>query len=379
MRSLDLARDTCERFHPGLAKALTEIPYAEREAPDSPVIDLFRAHGGVGLLVPTEHGGLGADPVDAVRVQRGVGSLSPSLAAAVTMHHFTVAMLYTLAAGPGRLTGPQLDVLNHVVPDQQLMASGWAEGRTQQNILTPTVTAKPVNGGFRLSGTKKPCSLSRSMNLLTASTAVPGENGEPELALALVPVPTPGLTVRPFWGNDVLAAAESDDVRLDGVFVTDELVIRTSAEDPDRIEDLQNAGFVWFELLISAGYAGAAAALAEAVLASGRGSARERADILVRTESAYQLIEATARQVRDGLDGEEAVYSALVSRFAAQTELNAAVGQALDVLGGIDFVRSSDHSRLAASVRPLAFHPPSFASSAEALVQYADGGRLELS
>ncbi|WP_053847521.1 acyl-CoA dehydrogenase family protein [Streptomyces sp. NRRL B-24085] len=379
MRSLDLARDTCERFHPGLIKALTEIPFADREAPGSPVIELLREHGGVGLLVPTDFGGLGADPVEAVQVQRALGSLSPSLAAAVTMHHFTVAMLYSLAAQPDRLTPAQLKVLSSVVSEQQLLASGWAEGRTQQNILAPSVTARPVDGGFRLSGSKKPCSLSRSMNLLTASIAVPGAGGEPELAVALVPVPTPGLSVRPFWGNDVLAAAESDEVRLDDVFVAEELVVRTSAEDPHRLDDLQTAGFVWFELLISAGYTGAAAALTAAVLESRRGSARERADVVVRTESAYHLIEAAARDVRDGLDGEEAVFRALTARFAAQTAMKDATGQALELLGGMDFVRSADHARLAASVQPLAFHPPSCTASAEALVQYTDGGHLELS
>src|SRR6476469_3092842 len=97
MRSLDSARESCERYHPGLAEALAQIPFAEREEPGSPVIDLFRKHGGAGLLVPTAHGGHGAGPVDAVRVMRAVGSYSPSLAAAVTMHHFTVAMLFALA------------------------------------------------------------------------------------------------------------------------------------------------------------------------------------------------------------------------------------------------------------------------------------------
>ncbi|WP_035793691.1 acyl-CoA dehydrogenase family protein [Kitasatospora mediocidica] len=379
MRSLESARETCERYHPGLIKALADIPFAEREAPGSQVVDLFREHGGVALLVPAEYGGHGADPLDAIRVQRALGAASPSLAAAVTMHHFTAAMLYALADGPGRLTAAQLELLHGIVPEQRLMASGWAEGRTQQNILTPAVTAAPVAGGYRLNGSKKPCSLARSMDLLTASIALPGEDGAYEMALALVGADSPGLSVHPFWGNDVLAAAESDEVQLADVFVPEDLVVRTSQDDPTRIEDLQTAGFVWFEMLISSGYAGAAAALVEHVLERGRGAATERAEVAVRVESAFALLEGAARAVQDGVTGDEAVAQVLVARFAAQEALSRSTDLALELLGGLDFIRSGDHARLATAVRPLAFHPPSRSSAAEPLLAYFGGAPLELS
>jgi alkylation response protein AidB-like acyl-CoA dehydrogenase len=380
MRSLDIARDTCDQYHPGLVKELANLSFAEREEPgSSTVIELFRIHGGVGLLVPREYGGHGAGMVDATRVMRALGSLSPSLAAAAAMHHFTVATLYALAPSAGRLTEAQLTVLRGVAPNQVLLASGWAEGRTEQNILMPTATATPVTGGYLLNGSKKPCSLSRSMGLLTASIALPGPDGEPELAMALVPAGSRGISVRPFWGNDVLAAAESDEVRLEDVFVPEELVVRTTPDDPHRLDDLQTAGFVWFELLISSGYAGAASALVEDVLQRGRGSVVERAALAVRVESAFALLEGTARAVaHDELEGEEAVVSALIARFAVQEALADAASQAMELLGGMDFITNSDHARLAAGVRPLAFHPPSRSSVAEPLVTYLAGGPLQL-
>ncbi|MFF5250900.1 acyl-CoA dehydrogenase family protein [Streptomyces leeuwenhoekii] len=379
MRSLDSARAVCDRYHPGLLKALEAIPFAEREALGSPAVDVFRERGGVGLLVPAEFGGHGADPVDAVRVQRALGAASPSVAAGVTMHHFTVSMLYALAEETGRLEPGQLDLLHRVVPDQILMASGWAEGRTQQNIFTPSVVAEPVEGGYRLNGAKKPCSLARSMELLTASIAVPGPDGSPELALALVPADAPGLTVHPFWGNDVLAASQSEEVRLTDVFVPRSMVVRTTAEDPHRLDDLQTAGVIWFEMLISAGYAGAAAALAELVLQRGRGTAGERADVVIGAESAFALLEGAARAVRDGLSGEEAVAQVLVARYAAQDALARTAQLSLDLLGGVDFIRSSDHSRLAASVRPLIFHPPGRSATSGPLADYFNGAPLDLS
>ncbi|MDI5962477.1 acyl-CoA dehydrogenase family protein [Streptantibioticus silvisoli] len=378
MRSLDQARTVCERYHPGLLPALAEIPFAEREAPGSPAIDLFRKHGGAGLLVPREFGGQGADALDALRVQQAIGALSPSLAAAVCMHHFTAAMLYSLAGEHDRLTPRQRDLLGAIAPGGLVMASGWAEGRTQQNVLLPTVTARAAEGGYLLTGTKKPCSLSGSMDLLTASIAVPGRNGEPELALALIPVPSAGLTVHPFWGNTLLAAAESDEVRLADVFVPREMVVRTSPEDPHRLADLQTAGFIWFETLICAGYVGAAGALVEAVVDGGRGIPAERAALVQQAQAALALLEGAARAVQAGVRGDEAVAAVLVARFAVQDALPQIASRALELLGGLDFVSSPDHSQLAAALRALAFHPPSRAACAEPLMGYFAGCPLEL-
>ncbi|OLZ63384.1 oxidoreductase [Streptomyces sp. IMTB 2501] len=379
MRSLDAARTVCERFHPGLLKELEQIPYAERERPGSPVIDLFRIHGGVGLLIPETYGGHGAAPLEALRVQLALGALSPSLVAAVSMHHFTAAMLYSLAVKAGRLTAAQTELLHRIVPEQQVMASGWAEGRTAQNILKPAVTARPVEGGFLLSGAKKPCSLCRSMSLLTASIAIHGEDGgEPELALALVPADAPGLTVHAFWGNGLLAGAESDEVRLEDVFVPAEMVVRAGADDPTRLDDLQSAGFVWFEMLISAGYAGGAAALVEQVLERKRGGAWERAALAVDMEAALALLEGVATGTGPEPGDEESVARVLVARYAVQNALPDIVGRALELLGGLEFISDPASAQVAAATRALAFHPPSRIGAAEALLAYFGGGPLVL-
>ncbi|MEV5873221.1 acyl-CoA dehydrogenase family protein [Streptomyces sp. NPDC052101] len=379
MRSLDAARTVCERFHPGLLKELEQIPYAEREKPGSPVIDLFRIHGGVGLLIPEVYGGHGAAPLEALRVQLALGALSPSLVAAVSMHHFTAAMLYSLAVKDGRLTAAQTELLHRIVPEQQVMASGWAEGRTAQNILKPAVTARPVEGGFLLSGAKKPCSLSRSMSLLTASIAIHGEDGgDPELALAIVPADAPGMSVHDFWGNDLLAGAESDEVRLEDVFVPAEMVVRAGADDPTRLDDLQSAGFVWFEMLISAGYAGSAAALVEQVLERKRGGAEERAALAVDMEAALALLEGVATGTGPEPGDEASVARVLVARYAVQNALPDIVGRALELLGGLDFISNPAGAQAAAATRALAFHPPSRVGAAEPLLAYFGGGALVL-
>ena len=208
MRSLDAARQACDKHHPGLGAALAAIPLLEREVAGSPVIELFRKLGGGGLLVPPEFGGDGASALEAVRVMRGLSSYSPALGAAGTMHHFTAAMLFSLAGKAERLTVRQRDLLARVVPDGLLMASGWAEGSPDQNILRPSVTATRDGKDWLLNGGKKPCSLSGSMDLLTASVALPYRRRK-TLALALVPADAAGIEVKPFWSSSVLAAAQS--------------------------------------------------------------------------------------------------------------------------------------------------------------------------
>jgi isobutylamine N-monooxygenase len=378
MRSLETARDIAEVYHPGLCAALAEIPLLEREVAGSPVIDLFRTHDGPSLLVPAEFGGAGADALSAVRVMRAVGSLSPSLGAAVTMHHFTMAMLFSLAKTAARLSEAQLDLLGRIAPEKLILASGWAEGKPDQNILIPAVTATPAEGGYLVNGGKKPCSLSHSMDLLTASVALPID-GQPTLAVLLIPADAQGLSVHPFWNTWVLAGSESDEVRLNDVFVPDEYVIRTAPDDPSRLDDLQTAGFVWFEMLISSVYCGAASTLVERALARGRGSVTDRAACAVQLESAVALLEGVARGVRDGLSGDEAVASVLVARFAAQEALARATDKAAELLGGIAYMSSSEVSYLVSACRPLVFHPPSRGSTAEPLLAYFGGEPLRLS
>ncbi|HWH01650.1 MAG TPA: acyl-CoA dehydrogenase family protein [Pilimelia sp.] len=367
MRSLDTARETCEQFHPGLVKSLAEPPLAEREAPGSPVVGMFRAAGGPALLVPPAYGGHGAGPLDAARVVRALSAASPSLGAAAVMHHFTMAMLFALTETAGRLTPAQVRLLSRIAPERLLAASGWAEGRSDQNILLPSVTAAPTDGGYLINGGKKPCSLSRSMDLLTASVALPVD-GQPALAVLLVPADSPGITVHPFWGSPVLAAAESDEVRLTDVFVPEELVVRTVPEDPDRLDDLQTAGFLWFELLISSVYTGAASALVERALAAGRGSVTDRLEVGLRLETAVGLLEGVARAAQ-----------VLVARYAAQEALTAAAQRAAELLGGMAFVSAPDVAYLASAVRALAFHPPSRTAAAQSLVDYFGGEPLRLS
>jgi len=374
MTILRTERECLERYLPGLDKLLADIPLGELEKPGSDTLATFRQLGGPALLVPEKFGGKGASLVDAVRIQRAIGSRSPSLAVATTMHHFSVASLVELTAAGN---GFEWAMLTAIAENAWLLSSGFAEGKPTQHILSPTMRGVRVEGGLKVSGDKKPCSLTWSMDLMSASVAVVDPDGGPErMAIILIPATSDGIERKPFWNNWALAGAESDQVTLTDVFVPDAL---SFYPDTGAVMDpIQERGFVWFELLIAASYLGAASALAERVILSGRGSADDRMMLAVELESAAAALEHVAAGVTDTDDNDALLARALYARFGVERAIERASMAAAAAAGGMAFVGSSDVAYLLAVGRALAFHPPSRGAASEPLARYLAGDPLTL-
>ncbi|WP_347343479.1 acyl-CoA dehydrogenase family protein [Streptomyces sp. AV19] len=373
-----LAQEACERFLPGLVESLTPVSLEALESRESPGLDTFRRSGGPGLLVPTAYGGRGASALEAVRVTRALGALSPSLAIAATMHNFSVASLVALT-GSTQASGLEWLVIESIARDDLLVASGFAEGRSGRGILSAMMNARPVDGGYRVTGSKKPCSLARSMDMLSASVTIPLPDGGTELGVALIPAASPGITRHPFWVSPYLAGAESDEVRLDDVEVPTEAMLKLKVTLGSGLDTLQTVGFVWFELLVTSAYTGAVARLAEQTLAAARGSVTDRAALITKLEAAIALVENQARVVETGEIGDDELAAVLTARFAAQDLLVEAADRAAELLGGMAYIASPEVGYLLAVSRALAFHPPSRSSSAQALLDHQAGLPLRLS
>ena len=187
MTLLNKERGTLSKLLPSLDSALSDIPLDLMEKPGNPSIAVFREAGGCGLLIPPEYGGVGATALQALHVQCAIGSRAPSLAIATTMHHFSVATVVEMVA---RKVGSGFEwmMLEAVARQKLYVASGFAEGRSGASILTSAMSVEKTPDGLVVNGSKKPCSLSHSMNLLTASLVVPGEVDEPQqLSVAIIP------------------------------------------------------------------------------------------------------------------------------------------------------------------------------------------------
>jgi alkylation response protein AidB-like acyl-CoA dehydrogenase len=373
MQFMEADRNICDKLLPGLRQQLEEIPLPELESEDSPAIEIFRAHGGTNLLVPAAYGGMDASALDAARVIRALGAVAPSMTVATTMHHFSLGTLFAVTEAIGEDYGLERILLKQVVERRLLVASGFAEGKAGHGILSPTMQAQPVDGGYLVNGSKKPCSLSRSMDLLTASVSVPTPDGSAGMGLLILPADAPGISVQPFWSSFVLAGAESHELRLTDVLVSPEHIIQPSPDVTAVMDKLTTIGLIWFQLTVCATYTGMASALVEKVLERSRGSVPDRAALAVRIESAAALVEGLARRIMDGETDNDTLATALVTRIAVQDAVSATVNQAVELLGGIAYLGSSDIAYLAAASHAIAFHPPSRTSVASGLLDYYAG------
>ncbi|MGV9384720.1 hypothetical protein ACWDRB_53535 [Nonomuraea sp. NPDC003707] len=371
MRFLERERATVAKLLPGLDESLRAVSLMELEGPDSPGIQLFRDSGGPGLLVPIAQRGQGATALDALRVQRALGSRTPSLAVATILHHFSMATLVGLAT-PDDGQGSML--VEGVAATNQLVAFGFAEERPGAGILSPltTATVSPDGDGWRISGRTRPCSLARSMDVLAVSAMVPSWDGGEEVpAVALVSAESEGVSV----GG---AGADSEQVTLDDVLVPPELLVQASAPD-GRPEVMLTAGFAWFQLLMTGSYLGAASALVERVLLNNRVPESERVQLLVEAEGAMSAAEGVARRIDDGDPDESTLADSLYVRYCVQDTLSRVVPRAVELLGDLDSMASDEVGHLATYANGLELHPPTRDRMTGPLAAYLADGPLTIS
>jgi alkylation response protein AidB-like acyl-CoA dehydrogenase len=374
MEFMAAERRTLEAYLPGLDRSLAQSPFMELESPQSQGIALFRECGGPGLLVPKGMAGLGATPLEAVRIQRAIASRSPSLGIATTMHQFSLVTFVELCR---ERKGPEAFLLEAIARQRLLIASGFAEGRSGVGILAATMRARRTATGFIVNGSKKPCSLSRSMDLLTASVMVEAQDGaDAAFAVVLIPAKSEGIERQPFWRNWVLGGAESDEIILKDVVVPEQLAWVSGGQA--QMDSIQTCGFLWFEMLIAASYLGVASALAERVFVAGRGHHGDRALLGVELEGTMAALEGVAQRMAAGELGPEVLARMLFVRYAAERAIERASDLAVALLGGMAFIQSGDISYLLAASRGLAFHPPARTSMSQHLCDYLAGGALKL-
>ena len=361
-----------QRHMPGYADAVAALPFAQREASGNGAIGLFRDHDGPGLLVPQAYGGGGLSATEAIGVQRAIGYLSPSTAVATTMHQFTIATLAEIVR-----VGASMEwmVIEAVARQRLLVASGFAEGDPNGKILRPTMRLRRHGVGYRLSGEKKPCSLSESMDLITVSAVVPEDNTE-RFAVALVPATSEGLTVSPFWRSPVLAGAETGCVRFTDVPVSQAAL--SYVGDAEGLDTTQVRGYVWFECLIAASYLGAAAALVDRALSGGRARAERVTAMASELALCAAGLETCAGHLDRGDNGSNLLATTLLVRYGVERAIQRATDMAFELLGAASVASSIDVALLLTASRVLAYHPPSRVRAEAAMLTYLDGNELIL-
>jgi alkylation response protein AidB-like acyl-CoA dehydrogenase len=85
-----------------------------------------------------------------------------------------------------------------------------------------------------------------------------------------------------------------------------------------------------------------------------------------------------ARMIMDEETGNESLSKSLVARYAAQDMLGDCVRHAVELLGGMAFIGSSDVAYLAAVSHGLSFHPPSRSSFTAPFLDHMSGAPLRI-
>lgn len=326
--------------------------------------DLFRSTGQPGLSVATELGGGGADATALVQLHTWVASRCPSLAVMMTMHHHTVAGMMA-----GSTFFPEIGgLLRMVAHDRLLVASGISEGRAHSPNLESNMTVRKADGGYVLNGSKKPCTMTHTFDVLTLGVNYTDPNGNTQLGIGLAFADDPAIERRTFWQAPHLQAADSNEVVLRDLFIPESMMCFSTTLDAQLDERQRGVGeqmfAIWFQLLASASYLGMASALALRALQHKKGSQDDRAMLLIDLQGATLTLRGLASLVDAAQFDTQGLARAQAARFAVQEAVNRVSTRAFEILGGMAFLASDEPAYLLVATRLMAFHPSSKLSSA---------------
>jgi alkylation response protein AidB-like acyl-CoA dehydrogenase len=355
---------------PELADKLETLGLGAAEDPATNVVGLWKEHDGPRLTAPKDLGGLGATCVETLELQRGVGYLSPSLAAATTMHHLSVAGLADFAQTADEET---VGLIKSLIENRTVFASGFSEGTIAGSVFRPTMGATPADGGYTVTGSKKPCSLADSMDCVMASVLL-DDTGQ--RAITLIFNGTPGLSVAPLWISSPLSAAQTHAVVFENVFVPNELMMVSDVEDPDGHNE--KSGYVLFGLIITAGYVGAATRLALKLADRADFTEATFVELFSPVEGVWRALRMIAERYDAGDRSDDLFADLLWIRLGLRDQLQTSVARLVSRVGGVAFATDPEIAYLASCISAYSFHPPTLRESGRFLFDHELRGEITL-
>lgn len=220
----DLGRELVGRIRelgPAMA-ARAEIYDRDASFPYENFADL-RDAGFLGLCIPADRGGLGADFATYALVAEEIGRHCGSTALSFNMHTATTLLSGQIADELGlpdddrRFLADRRDRLYAgILDDHTIHAQPFSEGLDPRATKGFATTAVPTDGGYLVSGRKIFASLSTSADIHNVACMVEGDD---RIRLLGVPAGSDGLTVTGDWDPLGMRGTVSRTLLLDEVFV----------------------------------------------------------------------------------------------------------------------------------------------------------------
>jgi acyl-CoA dehydrogenase len=357
-RFVPLAAELGAQFAERAARHDRENTFVEDNYP------LLRDSGYTALPIPTELGGLGASLRQVLYAQAELAKYCGSTALAVNMHlYLTLTNLYRWKRGAAAVEG----LLRRVAGEGLiLMTSGGSDG------LWPSATAVKDNGGFRVTGRKMFCSGAPLADVLVTMAAY-DDPDEGRVVLAMgIPRQSEGLQVVDTWDTLGMRATASQDVQLDGVYVSDAQV---AARRPwGRLDPVLRNAILHFCPTVGAIYYGIAAGARDEALRTiarrpgGDGEPRAHDPATARLvglmdyklRTAWWSLIGSLNELPDDYDyplDDPTCNSILLAKRHAVVEAVEVVDLAMEAVGGSSYYKRSPIERAYRDVRAGKFHP----------------------
>ncbi|KAA8696935.1 acyl-CoA dehydrogenase family protein [Pseudomonas caricapapayae] len=215
---------------------------------------LLHTHRLLGLTVPTELGGDGADLPRAQQVVSAVAKGEPSTALILVMQYLQHSRLQENRNWPSHL---RVQVAEEAVRDGALINALRVEpdlGTPARGGLPGTVARRSADG-WHISGSK--IYSTGSHGLTWFAVWARSDDDDPLVGSWLVHKDTPGIRIIEDWDHLGMRATSSHEVRFDNVRVPLDHAVSVSPWSAPQSE-LDGAGMLWMSVLLSSVYDGIA-------------------------------------------------------------------------------------------------------------------------
>lgn len=315
-----------------------------------------RELGYLAAPVPTECGGVGASVAEMVAGQRVLGRACGSTALACSMHlHLVLAAAWRWRRGDKVVE----KLLGRVNSGAVLVSTGG------NDWSTPTATATPVEGGWKVSGRKIFASISPAADLAVTFAVL----GKPEAGAEVIgfglPLDAEGVRIEETWDAAGMRGTGSHDLVLEDVFVSEaQVTARRTWGELDR-PLLVASLHAW--PVIYGTYLGIAEGLLEAAIARGKPGADQarlvgEADLHLR--SARWALDGVVREIGGDPEPDLDNFVALQQMKGVVTRACQSISAvASELAGGGAYARRGPIDRMIRDLRAAPYHvyPPEVA------------------
>jgi alkylation response protein AidB-like acyl-CoA dehydrogenase len=330
-------------------------------------LDVLGQAGYFGVAIPREFGGGGGSALECCAVQARLAQVDAGLAIGLNMHLFSTGVILEEWRLKKDLSWALLEA---VATQKRLIASAFAEPGLGGSLLRSTCRARRVDAGYVVNGIKAPCSIVKRSDLICLQMLA--EDTENNLLVALIPTDSVGVSVTQTWSAMGMSNSESDTLKLEDVFVSDDLVFyRTCAgKDCDPVFAWSLCWFAVTAVAVYLGLASKALGLTSAHLAKAKysGGNRARASYpefqtsLGSAVDRYLLLvnacKSVARDMDERLESPEAVLASALSLRASAVEIARVLADLSELCGGFSYAAASPLAALWRDAQAILYHPP---------------------